>query len=117
MIPISAVYIFSIKSRHSYHRTFPISSPIVPLYRLSIVSLYRHHCTFPIQIAYKIIYKGLLYFDIPNVSKKNLSCMQTRHIVMEAEGGCLERDMMILTGATQRTETASVSAVDVLATS
>ena len=56
MIPISAVYICSIKSHHSYHSTFTILSPIVPLYRLSIVSLYRHHCTFPIQIAYKIIY-------------------------------------------------------------
>ena len=55
MIPISAVY------------TFPISTPIVPLYRLSIVSLYRRHYTFPIWIAYKIIYKEPLYFDIPDV--------------------------------------------------
>ena len=67
MIPISAVYTFPIGSRHSYPSTFPISSPIVPLYRLSIVSLYRRHYTFPIWIAYKIIYKEPLYFDIPDV--------------------------------------------------
>ena len=65
MIPISAVYTFSIKSRYSYPSKFPISSSIVPLYRLSIV--YRGHYTFPIRIAYKIIYKEPLYFDIPDV--------------------------------------------------
>ena len=67
IIPIWTVYRFSIKSRHSYPNTFPISSPIVPLYRLSIVSLYRCHYTFPIWIAYKIVYKESLYFDIPGV--------------------------------------------------
>jgi hypothetical protein len=67
MIPISAVYTFSIKCCHSYPNTFPISSPIVPPYRLSIVSLYRCHYTFSIQIAYKITYKRPLYFDIPDV--------------------------------------------------
>ena len=67
MIPIWTVYRFSIKSCHSYPNTFPIFSLIGPLYRLSIVSLYRCHYTFPIWIAYKIIYKGPLYFDIPDV--------------------------------------------------
>ena len=67
MIPISAVYTFSIKSRYGYPSKFPILSPIVPLYRLSIVSLYRGHYTFPIRFAYKIICKGPLYFDIPDV--------------------------------------------------
>jgi hypothetical protein len=67
MIPILTAYTFSIKSHHSYPSTFPISSPIVPLYRLSIVGLYRRQYTFPIRIAYKIIYKGPLYFDIPDV--------------------------------------------------
>ena len=59
MIPISAVYTFPIGSRHSYPSTFPILSPIVPLYRC--------HYTFPIRIAYKIINKEPLYFDIPDV--------------------------------------------------
>ena len=40
--------------------------------------------------------------------------MQTRHIIMEVEGVWLERDMMILTGTTQRAEMMSVSTVDVL---
>ena len=67
MILIWTVYTFSIKSCHSYPNTFPISNPNGPLYRLSIVSLYRCHYTFPIRIAYKIIYKEPLYFDIPDV--------------------------------------------------
>src|ERR1700676_5448087 len=50
-------------------------------------------------------------------SKKKLCYMLTRHIVKEAEQLGLEQDMMISTGATQRAEMASVSAVDVLATS
>jgi hypothetical protein len=42
MIPILTAYTFSIKSHHSYHSTFPISSPIVPLYSRYFSSGFSH---------------------------------------------------------------------------
>jgi hypothetical protein len=67
IVPIWTVYIFSIKSRHSYLDTFLILPPITALYRLAIVSLYRHLYTKYIWITYNITYKGSLYFGIPGV--------------------------------------------------
>jgi hypothetical protein len=67
IIRIWITYTFFIKSLCGYPRAFPIFGSINSLYRLSIVSLYRYHYTKYIWTAYKVAYKGPLYFGIPSV--------------------------------------------------
>src|SRR5882762_10077028 len=65
IFPIWTIYIFS------------ISPPIISLYRLTIATLYKHLHIKYIEITYNIVYKGSLYFAIPDVSREKLLSVRT----------------------------------------